>query len=47
LHACASFACNGGAAHFAKEALKNQATFVGWDFETVWQMGANGPELRK
>jgi hypothetical protein len=30
-----------------QDALKNQATFVGWDFETVWQMGANGPELRK
>ena len=30
-----------------QDALKNQATFVGWDFETIWQMGANGPELRK
>ena len=29
-----------------KAALTNQATFEGWDFENVWIMGANGPELR-
>ena len=26
--------------------LKTQATFEGWDFQNVWKMGANGPELR-
>jgi hypothetical protein len=26
--------------------LTNQATFTGFDFENVWKMGANGPELR-
>jgi len=26
--------------------LKNQATFVGWDFDNIWIMGENGPELR-
>ena len=29
-----------------KAALKDQATFAGWDFENVWKMGSNGPELR-
>lgn len=28
------------------EQLKNQKTFVGWDFENTWVMGANGPELK-
>ena len=26
--------------------MKNVETFAGWDFETVWQMTANGPTLR-
>ena len=26
--------------------LTRQATFEGWDFQNVWKMGANGPELR-
>ena len=27
--------------------LKNQATYSGWDFTSVWKMGASGyPELR-
>ena len=26
--------------------LKQQSTFEGWDFQNVWKMGANGPELR-
>lgn len=26
--------------------LTNQATFTGFDFENVWKMGTNGPELR-
>ena len=25
---------------------KNQETFVDWDFENIWVMGENGPELR-
>ena len=27
--------------------FRNQASFEGWDFETVWIMGQNGPELRQ
>ena len=26
--------------------LKNQSTFAGFDFDKIWQMGENGPELR-
>jgi hypothetical protein len=29
-----------------EEQLKAQATFEGWDFQNVWIMGENGPELR-
>ena len=29
-----------------EEQLKDQATFEGWDFQNVWKMGENGPELR-
>ena len=29
-----------------EEQLKDQATFEGWDFQNVWIMGENGPELR-
>ena len=30
-----------------QDALKNKANFEGWDFENVWIMGDNGPELRE
>ncbi len=26
---------------------KETATFAGWDFQTVWEMGTNGPQLRR
>lgn len=26
---------------------KEKATFAGWDFRTVWEMGTNGPQLRR
>lgn len=26
--------------------IRKQSTFAGWNFETVWEMGANGPQLR-
>lgn len=26
--------------------LTDPAIFVGWDFTTIWEMGANYPELR-
>ncbi|MEE3467382.1 MAG: hypothetical protein VZQ83_02970 [Eubacterium sp.] len=26
--------------------LTNQSTFFGFDFDKVWKMGANGPELQ-
>jgi len=26
---------------------KEEATFAGWDFQTVWKMGTNGPQLRR
>ncbi len=29
-----------------EEQLKDQSVFEGWDFENVWIMGENGPELR-
>lgn len=30
-----------------KTALKDKSTFTGWDFDNVWKMGRNGPELRE
>ena len=30
----------------SKSELKDESTFVGFDFNKVWKMGANGPELR-
>ncbi len=30
----------------AEEQLLDQSIFEGWDFENVWKMGENGPELR-
>jgi|GEM_PF-2541298 len=29
-----------------EEQLTDQSVFEGWDFENVWKMGENGPELR-